>query len=310
MEAQKMALFEKPFSLEMPVQIGYLRTVFFINQNLYVSSHECVSIPHNHHDYELRYIASGKCSQLISDQIYQAEAGDLLIVYPYEYHCQQKEHVSETASQYNLRFTVEPPKDTATAAEVKAYQCILKVLAETRQVTDKNGTLRLFFAQLTEEINEKREGYVANMQALCSMILNTTIRLSEQDFKLLYPPTELKYRGYSRSAIDSFFMHRYLTNVTIDDLANDMKITRRQVNRIMNKMFGISFTQKLIEMRLQQAKLQLTYTTKPIGKISQDSGFQNYSYFSTCFKQACGMTPSEYRDLTAPKHDTPTKQVH
>ena len=294
-----MPLFDKPFSLEIPVQVGYLKTVFFINQNLFVSSHECISIPHNHHDYELRYIASGNCSQLIADRVYQAEAGDLLIVYPYEYHCQRKEQISEGASQYNLRFVVDPPKEQASAAEIKAYHAFIKTLSVTRRVSDKNQTLRLFFQLLTEEIYEKREGYVANMQSLCSMILNTVLRLSERDVKTLYPSTELKYRGYSRSAIDSFFIHRYLTNVTIDDLANDMKITRRQVNRIMNKMFGVSFTQKLIEMRLQQAKLQLTYTNKPIGKICHDSGFQNYSYFSTCFKEACGMTPSQYREMTA-----------
>ncbi|MBQ8213788.1 MAG: helix-turn-helix domain-containing protein [Clostridia bacterium] len=296
-----MALFDKPFSLEIPVQIGYLRTVFFINQNLFVTSEECISIPHNHHDYELRYIATGKCKQIISNRTYDAEVGDLLIVYPFEYHCQRKDQICETSSQYNLRFTVEIPNDNASPAEIRAYQAIIKALSETRRVHDKKQILLLYFKQLTEEINSKNVGYVSNMQSLCSLILSEVTRLSEKEIKSLYPPEELKFRGYGRSAIDSFFTHKYLTNVKVGDLAEDMKISRRQVNRIMNKMFGMSFTQKLTEMRLQQAKLQLTFTEKPITEICHDCGFQNYSYFSTCFKENCGMPPSEYRARTQKK---------
>ncbi len=290
-----MALFDSPFSLEIPVQIGYLRAVFFINENLYVLSKECTSVPHNHHDFELRYVAEGKCNQNISNEIYDAEKGDLLIVHPLEYHCQRQTHITDSASQYNLRFTVEIPNDKASPAEQRAYQTAIKLLSDIRRVHNKSGVIHLYFQRLTEEIYNKIGGYVCNMQSLCALILNEVLRLSGADIRALYPPQELKYRAYSRSAIDSFFTHKYLTDVKIEDLAADMKISRRQVNRIISKMFGMSFTQKLVEMRLNQAKLQLTYTDKPISVICHDSGFQNYSYFISCFKKAYQMTPSEYR---------------
>ena len=45
-----MAIFDNPFSLEFTVHVGYLDIIVFINENLYVTSNECNSVPHNHHD--------------------------------------------------------------------------------------------------------------------------------------------------------------------------------------------------------------------------------------------------------------------
>lgn len=289
-----MSLFENPFSLEIPVQIGNLNTLFFINENLYVTNAECISTPHNHHDYEMRYIATGSCGQLIDHTLYTASAGDLLLVPPLEYHCQMQDQIDPTTSQYNLRFTVEAPTPRATAAQHHAYADMIHLLDHTRRVHD-NGWLLTLFQQLENEFRGKKRGFVYCVQSLCTCILTEFIRLSGQKAGNILPSEELGYHGYSRSKIDEFFRHKYLTNTKIQDLADDMKISPRQVNRIMNRMFGLSFTQKLTEMRLRRAIQLLTYTDQPIAQISRECGFNNYDYFFTCFRKSFHMSPGKYR---------------
>ncbi|MBQ7346360.1 MAG: helix-turn-helix domain-containing protein [Clostridia bacterium] len=292
-----MPLFENPFSLQIPVQSGYLNTTFFINQNLYVVSTECQSTPHNHHDFELRYIATGDCNQLIANEVYSACAGDLLIVHPHEYHCQTQDHVKKASTQYNLRFSPELPC-TKNPAVLNAYKSFMDYISAIRQIHDDSGVLNSYFHLLTNEIYQKRPGYIGSIKALCSLILTELIRFADADMQKLYPADELEYHGYGRAKIDSFFRSRYLTDIKIQDLADDMRVSTRQVNYIMHKMFGMSFTQKINEMRLQQAALQLAYTDNPIAQICKSCGFQNQNYFSICFRKSYSMSPSEYRVYT------------
>lgn len=100
-----MALFQNPFSLEVPVQVGILNLTFFINENLFVSNAEVASIPHNHHDFEMRYVTAGTCRQFVDSRQYLATRGDLLLVHPFEYHCQSLMSDTAHSEQYNLRFS-------------------------------------------------------------------------------------------------------------------------------------------------------------------------------------------------------------
>ena len=74
-----------------------------------------------------------------------------------------------------------------------------------------------------------------------------------------------------------------------------MNVSERQVNNVMHKMFGMSFTEKVNELRLQKAAIQLTYTNDPISKISTDCGYKSQNYFLLRFKEKYGVAPMRYR---------------
>ena len=293
-----MALFPKPLSLELPVRVGVLDVRFFINENLHVKNEECTSLPHNHHDFELRYVATGSCNQTIGLNDYPVSAGELLLVYPLEYHCQTQLSGQSQSTQYNLRFYIEPPLDEdADSVRQRAYASMVKLLRETRKIQDDERVLLPFFQQLSEEIYQKQIGYISNLKSLCCLIMAQIIRLSGKSHAWIFPAEELKYRGYERSMIDEFFRRRYLSDVQIQNLADDMKVSVRQVNRIMHRMFGMSFTQKLAEMRLWEAAHQIKITTKTMEQISKDCGFPNYNTFFVNFQKIHGMSPTEFRQV-------------
>ena len=289
-----MAIFDNPFSLEFTVHVGYLDIIVFINENLYVTSNECNSVPHNHHDYELRYISKGSAKQIIENSTITASAGDLIFIHPMEFHCQHHTADQGFSAQYNLRFSIPEPSPEQTS-QVNAYQKVRGLLDSTRVLHDTDGTMLFYLNQLREEIYWKQPGYVISIQSFCSLILTELFRLFKTVSKTLFPTDELQYSGYERTRIDELFRHKYLSDITIADFAKDMRLSRSQINRIMHKMFGMSFSQKLVEMRLQHAAFLLQVTDKTSTQISLECGFKSYSNFYTRFMEKFHLSPTEFR---------------
>ncbi|WP_151736020.1 helix-turn-helix domain-containing protein ['Paenibacillus yunnanensis' Narsing Rao et al. 2020] len=68
-------------------------------------------------------------------------------------------------------------------------------------------------------------------------------------------------------------------------------------SRKFNQLFGISFSDFVLESRLLRAKQLLSSTNLSIKRISMETGFSQSSYFGKCFRAFAGMTPLEFRDI-------------
>ncbi len=290
-----MALFEPPFSLKFPAQAGHLKVFFFINENLYTSSDECISLPHNHSDFELRYTAVGSCYQNIGDDVFVGSARDMILVHPMEYHWQSQISQEECSSQYNLRFSLEPPTSVTSQKTIRAHAIVTEAFQNTRMLHDTDGVILPYLRQLTNEMYQKGPGFATNVQFLCILILTELIRLLGIATEHIFPNEEFKYLGHEQTMIDEFFRHEYLSDITIVDLSKEFNLSTRQINRIMQKTFGMSFSQKLTEMRLMEAQRLIKTTNDSIESISHAAGFKSYSNFYTAFKTHFKISPAEMR---------------
>jgi AraC-like DNA-binding protein len=59
---------------------------------------------------------------------------------------------------------------------------------------------------------------------------------------------------------------------------------------------GLSYSQVLAEVRLQQAVDWLENTDKPIGEIAFDLGYTDASNFTRAFHLELGRSPQNFRD--------------
>ena len=58
---------------------------------------------------------------------------------------------------------------------------------------------------------------------------------------------------------------------------------------------GVSFSNYLNKIRIEQSKLLLKNTDFSIVEIAMEVGFEDQSYFSKVFKNLTKMTPKQYR---------------
>lgn len=78
------------------------------------------------------------------------------------------------------------------------------------------------------------------------------------------------------------------------EVAQQMAMSDRHLQRKVKALFGKNFTDFLREFRMSKAKDMLEQG-KQITQVVYDVGFTSPSYFSRSFKDVYGMTPSEYQ---------------
>ena len=98
-----------------------------------------------------------------------------------------------------------------------------------------------------------------------------------------------------RLPVSEYIAARYSQPIRLGEVAQMMNFSQGHFARTFRKEFGVTFVQYLTEYRIQRSKELLLDTHIPIEQIAYRVGINSYSYFCTCFKRLCGMSPGAYR---------------
>ncbi|WP_052958677.1 response regulator [Maribacter thermophilus] len=93
-------------------------------------------------------------------------------------------------------------------------------------------------------------------------------------------------------------MDKHITNpdFNVDTFVGAMKMSRRQLQRKLKTIIGMSPTEFIRNERVKLAAKLLGQSDATISEISYQVGFKTPSYFIKCFKEVYGCTPSEFSD--------------
>lgn len=115
------------------------------------------------------------------------------------------------------------------------------------------------------------------------------------------PETEEKPEA-DETTVDSRFLARFKevvearmsdSDVSVEDLAADMNLSRVQLYRKVKAITDSSPVELLRTARLKRAYQLLVTTDKNISEVAYDVGFTAPSYFTKCFKDEFGISPSD-----------------
>lgn len=102
----------------------------------------------------------------------------------------------------------------------------------------------------------------------------------------------------AKSYLDKY----YMLEITLEKISYIAGYSTSYFSRSFKKIIGQSYIEYLFNRRIKEAKRLLTETNKSILEISIDTGFENFSYFSSSFKTNTGLSPTEYRNIK-PRHN-------
>ena len=77
-------------------------------------------------------------------------------------------------------------------------------------------------------------------------------------------------------------------------MSEDIGISRAQLHRKMKEITGISSSEFIRNIRLEQAAKLLSEGKINITQVAYAVGYNNQTHFSTVFKKHFGMSPTEY----------------
>jgi AraC-like DNA-binding protein len=89
---------------------------------------------------------------------------------------------------------------------------------------------------------------------------------------------------------------RYFEDLDVDDLAKAAGLSRAHFSREFKRAFGETPRGYLLTRRLERAAGLLRNTDHSVISICMDVGLTSVGSFTSSFKRAYGMTPTEYRE--------------
>ena len=90
------------------------------------------------------------------------------------------------------------------------------------------------------------------------------------------------------------------SDLTMERLSELAGINTKQVYRKLKSLTGMTGVQYIRNMRLRKAALLLKQQRFTVAEVMYMVGFSNPSYFSKCFAELYGVTPSQYADNMTP----------
>lgn len=155
------------------------------------------------------------------------------------------------------------------------------------------------------------DGYLAKpfncqvLRARCSALIENRKRIKE-----LWTQNNI-IKGVSKpnpkpvSDIDNQFYSRFLEifqteignpELSVDAIASRMGLERTQLYRKIKSLTNYSPVELIRKLRLQEGMNLLKSTEKTISEIAYETGFSTPAYFTKCYREAYGETPSETRN--------------
>ena len=103
--------------------------------------------------------------------------------------------------------------------------------------------------------------------------------------------------------IDQYVEENYNTALSTRDIAGRFFMNTSYFSKLFHEQMGCTFSNYLINVRVEKAKMMLTQTNMKLYDIAEAVGYTNVQYFSTIFKEKEGLTPSAFRQMRSAVKD-------
>lgn len=280
-------------NLNLKTRIGTLLFDILLDSGFGNINDSRPSEKHNHSSYEIHFIFKGKGVLCIDNTEIDLYPGSYFVIGPGIYHS-IRQNVQNPIQRYYMKFDYMTVKNTDSFFPASEVENIIEVLSNIRfaYLNDELNSIRLI-QDIHHELEMKTIGFYSKIQCLFTQIIINLLRsISFSERKYALPQ---KVKDEQRSCMIESFFDDYQSNLTVEQLASLLNLSSRQANRVMKRLYGTSFKQKLLDIRIEVAKDLLKNTTDPIELISEKVGYSLEKNFCMVFKRKIGLTPQRYR---------------
>jgi YesN/AraC family two-component response regulator len=97
------------------------------------------------------------------------------------------------------------------------------------------------------------------------------------------------------SAILKYLGDNFRSRLTLEDISEATHISKYYLCHSFKQHLNMTIFEYILAKRISYAKRLLVYSDMSISRISIESGFSDFAYFSKIFKKSEGLSPKEYR---------------
>lgn len=258
---------------------------------------------HWHDEMEVIYICSGQGIITIQAHQYIVKSDDIVIVPPQMVHSIEQ-YPNSKMEYFNILFHFSllnySENDTCYEKYFKPLYCHTKLPSlYLKSEADLNRLLRPHIMYLIEN---RKKSYTNDELMVKSNLFAIMHYINQHSSPTSSAELSMK-NNYDK--LKNLLLHiqsNYDRTITIKDAAAICGFSSSHFMKLFKELTGKSFSQYLIDYRLEIAARQLVETSYKIIDLAENVGFHNVSYFSRAFHSKYGETPSAYRNNALSKN--------
>ncbi|MFF2089559.1 AraC family transcriptional regulator [Paenibacillus sp. NPDC058174] len=269
-----------------PFHLNYCKT----------SNQQTWEVFHAHQSMELLYVHEGEGDAYIHGKVFPIQPGTLLLFQPFQLH---RLEMNRLYVRTILMF--DPyPVDTALVG-FPALQHFFKGLWKSKLAnpvlyfSPTNNELLVLYERLHQRLQHVPSHKIQEEYMLFLLSALQLLRLSEQQLGLTKQTAPEQETFQTIKRVLSWVDTHYRDKFVLEKLADDLHLSSYYLSHSFSDKTGSSLTQYISSRRIKEACLLLETTTKSVGAIADEVGFQQVSYFCRVFKGMLGVTPKRYR---------------
>ncbi|HOX26835.1 MAG TPA: AraC family transcriptional regulator [Candidatus Krumholzibacteria bacterium] len=169
---------------------------------------------------------------------------------------------------------------------VRSARCVMELLAQPGAGTARGVAESRQAALAPDHVHVDGEEAIWE-EALPDIVL------VDDEGNLVHATTELG--DYRAEYACRYVLAHYHENVNRDKMAEMVHLSPGYFSNLFRSEVGMSFSDYLIMVRIENAKSMLRRFELSVEAISKKCGFNSLAHFSRTFKDRCGLSPLKYR---------------
>ncbi len=97
--------------------------------------------------------------------------------------------------------------------------------------------------------------------------------------------------------IQQYLLSHYSEDISFEKLVNYFNVSRGTLHNHFKETFNTTIHQRLLSIRLNEARKLLSTTSLSIKEIAHEVGFEDSDYFSRAYKKMYGFSPSNTKNM-------------
>ena len=266
---------------ELTLRMGSSNIYMNMVRNLHQTRYHWDSSGHEHPSFELHVLLQGSATVDIGGQLVTLHSPQAILIGPGQYH--RPIRTSKPFERISMEVSV---------ADGPLRKDLLRQTRPCRVLQPDSEMLELCRGMVEECALAKpfRETVVSSRMTLLLADCLRLMELSVDD----QPTPQRPLSNYS-DRIDAWFERCLPDGDSLDGLAAELHLSRSQTCRILKKLYGMTFREKLVRTRMEHAAWLLRHTDKRVGDLVAETGYASESRFYRTFRERFGMTPEQYR---------------
>ena len=245
---------------------------------------------HWHNTIEILFVLEGTVDVLIESGNYKVHQREIEII-----NCDEAHRIYSEEKNKVLIFHLEPIFFDKYYDDIKNVYFYTNSSEQGAQKEEKYDVLRKYLSILACEVIQKRENFDDQIKAILVKLL---FHLINNFHYLNYETKDIKenvvqFQRYHR--IRKYIYNNYMNKISLQDIANLEYLSTYYLSHQIKDMAGITFSELVNIVRVDESIKLLLDTDKTISDISLDVGFSHARYYNKSFKDHYKCTALQFR---------------